>query len=1240
MKRFLSIILCLTFSITCIAQTAVFGSPSENPADAEIAADSSFTKGLEVTYDYPIYPDANHMSDEEVFGVWSKEENAWQLKPKFDYSNWPGMADVENAAKEGDYTVAKDALLEYYRGVSKAGRNEYLYSSVVSKSVHDMSMLLARNFYASVYDTSKISNLFELDNEMKERRIDVTTTLTESIGVVRYRAFVIASIDQETTAEFLTKEGGFTPYLSLVVNGLNVEIPARTDTYISAGTNASVNFGSESTMLASEGITTEYVYSDEDTKRVLLQFDISSLSKGDNISNATLVLKGYNASGTGIKEMLLYQWAEENFDEDTVSWNTFPESWMFSCNSMDSWDYVTSSSTTIKGKSCFFHRGNILSNPASAYSISGNEEYAHIFIRQQMALQYYLGFNLDVMNELDMSTHLSSTVTSVFRVIDSKYMTGERFTAMFKHLWTISRWICEDYYGTRNNNYATFATAGGYKFISYFKEIGDYDLWLANTQYENERVQSNFVREDGTSVELARHYQATLLSTLHTPLDTQISLGNEDSPFTDYTIDCIHRLMHDFVYSSSPGWLGWDLGDGNDVYKDFSSTYKNFYTKLFSDDKLLEYVVTNGVSGEPPEQTSMSFPYGLRTYLRSDWGNKADALVITAKGEVDSSHGDSDLLSIVMHAHGQYLLVDAGYGSGLTGGVYIYMGSAQQHNTVTVNGLDHVNDNKGHAATEGKELEVELNDIYDFVTYAADQAITTADKFRRSVAFMRDAGFWIVSDYIEQDGSEYNDYSQHWAMLPSANISVDEETKIARSNFNGVNVQVVPVAPEDYTYVQLENTTYSPATSTYIDNKKVAYHQNTNSTEIVYTTVLVPEDLDEDIEVKTHRLSTGLSNTDANCARISVTDHAKGTERIFYYYHLNDNDKQQTVSVGKYSTDATTMMLEEGSDGSIVSAMLLNATFLSANNLRDKYIFKSKNQLKSIAFRSNGSLIDVDSSILTTEELLHTTFYDFDRYNDVLFDDENMEAKYKNGYLYFGEEPIVEGTPDEEDNPSGGGSSGGASSGGTSGGIGSVTGVGHAGGDVAASVPAEPSKPETDDAIKAELEGHWAENEILKLYNDGIVKGDSQGLRLKDNISRAEFVALLVRALDIETTENTIEFSDVSETDWFADYVLAASSNGIVNGSDGVFRPNDTVTREEMSKILVAASEYMNLTAEESELSFIDVENISEWARSYVAEAVALGLMNGMDDGSFNPKGNALREQAFAVISRIMSLSE
>ena len=81
--------------------------------------------------------------------------------------------------------------------------------------------------------------------------------------------------------------------------------------------------------------------------------------------------------------------------------------------------------------------------------------------------------------------------------------------------------------------------------------------------------------------------------------------------------------------------------------------------------------------------------------------------------------------------------------------------------------------------------------------------------------------------------------------------------------------------------------------------------------------------------------------------------------------------------------------------------------------------------------------------------------------------------------------------------------------------------------------------------------------------------------------------------------------------------------------------PNAPVTREQMAKFLVSACE-ISEDKEFEVASFTDMNMVSSWAVDYVNKAAALGILNGMGDGTFAPKNVVLREQAFAAIARLM----
>ena len=161
----------------------------------------------------------------------------------------------------------------------------------------------------------------------------------------------------------------------------------------------------------------------------------------------------------------------------------------------------------------------------------------------------------------------------------------------------------------------------------------------------------------------------------------------------------------------------------------------------------------------------------------------------------------------------------------------------------------------------------------------------------------------------------------------------------------------------------------------------------------------------------------------------------------------------------------------------------------------------------------------------------------------------------------------------------------------------------------------------------------------MSLYNRGIISGRGNGLFAPDdNITRAEFLTLVIRSLGTGEGIYEASFEDVAQTDWFAKNVGAALNLGLIsNGTH--FRPNDNITREEMTKIISQAYKLRKNLAlpENAELGFTDNVDISAWATEYVKTAVYLGIIKGMNDGSFKPLKNASRAEAAVCIIRLIN---
>lgn len=136
----------------------------------------------------------------------------------------------------------------------------------------------------------------------------------------------------------------------------------------------------------------------------------------------------------------------------------------------------------------------------------------------------------------------------------------------------------------------------------------------------------------------------------------------------------------------------------------------------------------------------------------------------------------------------------------------------------------------------------------------------------------------------------------------------------------------------------------------------------------------------------------------------------------------------------------------------------------------------------------------------------------------------------------------------------------------------------------------------------------WYAEAVQTLGSLGIIAGIGNGQFAPDRaITRAEFTVIAMRFAELDTSGENI-FTDVSEDDWFYDYVVGAIKYGWITGySDGRFGPYDTITRAQVTTIVnrmldrSADKAYVDRHADKLE-QFTDVPD-THWAYYEVAEA-------------------------------------
>lgn len=174
---------------------------------------------------------------------------------------------------------------------------------------------------------------------------------------------------------------------------------------------------------------------------------------------------------------------------------------------------------------------------------------------------------------------------------------------------------------------------------------------------------------------------------------------------------------------------------------------------------------------------------------------------------------------------------------------------------------------------------------------------------------------------------------------------------------------------------------------------------------------------------------------------------------------------------------------------------------------------------------------------------------------------------------------------------------------------------------------------------------HWAKREIENMAARRIVEGITDELfEPEQSVTRAQFVTLLSRALNLsegEPAEN--KFTDVGRNEWYSSFVYAAYRANIVSGvDDSSFAPDAQITREQMATLMVNAYLYKNNKKLSDivitqEVKYSDEGSVSDWARSSVRTATALGLMSGDEQDKFNPLDRTSRAQAAVVIYRLLN---
>ena len=189
---------------------------------------------------------------------------------------------------------------------------------------------------------------------------------------------------------------------------------------------------------------------------------------------------------------------------------------------------------------------------------------------------------------------------------------------------------------------------------------------------------------------------------------------------------------------------------------------------------------------------------------------------------------------------------------------------------------------------------------------------------------------------------------------------------------------------------------------------------------------------------------------------------------------------------------------------------------------------------------------------------------------------------------------------------------------------------------------------EKDLVFRDVLPGEWYFDAVADAKGLGYVAGVSGSKYYQPTaaIKRCDVIVILARMAGVDTdlngmTEDTfnkeystyLDYNDVDESSYYARALAWATKVDIAHGSNGAFRPNDTITREEFAALLsnyaMLNGKDVSVDADKVLAEFPDGSSVSDWAANAVAWAADADIMG--NGGKLNPGSDITRAEVAAM---------
>lgn len=760
------------------------------------------------------------LSDAAFFGAWSS--GRWTTAPRLDYAYADGLTPVETAVKAGDYALAKQRLLDYYRG------RDPIEAGAFSHTTWPGAVELTADHIWTLGDGETYLTTLTFGPGEKTVTADVTSSVTAGkpgfFLMSRHKDGVIARVNSRGSSSGK-------PELRLTLaDGTVKSLHPAHDTYIWAAYPDRA-YGDKYVMQVSDQGKGPFT---GETRKAYLGFDLSGVT---GVQKAELTLTG--TADTATKVMLFGN--AETFDEATRTWNNTVQntySWEGDPGGFD-WKRPAGADKEYLYQLPRFSFAGPL---ALEYEKTADEEHARTLIGLMTDfIEDADGYDSDqgagsYPGNVHVARRLDNWLAAYEILRKSPSLTPDANAAILKTMNRSGLYLRTNV-NQSPNKMQTQKIALLHAAV-YFPEFTASAAWREDAVAFLASHLDESMYADGGYKEATDGYLRNYLRQYVDVIALMRRNGLTFPAAATARLATLGRFLMDQTYPNGHGTTYGDSGA-----RDMRSVLAELGE--LTGDPELRYAGTSGASGEKPAHTSALYPDTRVAISRSGWDAGDTHLRINADR---GNHAHPDELAITAYAYGRPLLPDMG--------AYTYSEDARsdwlRHTTEAHNTIE-IDDRPQSSTAAGAITNMVINDAFDLIGGYTDGS--AGARHERSVLALH-SGLWVVSDRLKPADTATHRYEQNWHFASDASPSLRSGTKATVTGFaTGANLTVVPADPGRLT-AQLRTGYY--ASELYaVQDAEYASYVKTVAGQTTFDTLLVP--------------SKGAADTSATVTRLTVS---------------------------------------------------------------------------------------------------------------------------------------------------------------------------------------------------------------------------------------------------------------------------------------------------------------------------------------------------------------------------------